>query len=556
LPSPRFERRAPELSLVLLAAVLLCGTVLSSCQSISHEKPAPADTRRAPAASTPGATDSPTPSEREVAIRRQMFAGLVSDIRKFHVFSSVWPEAEWAKDLPALEREVLNAPDRGGLLLALRHVSNSLRDGHLAFTPWGSNAREDVVTLPVTFASAGDTDPPWFVVTRSDRQSGASRGDFLLTYDGVPREKLLERFRFELNAATPAARVNQLSRFLQRRHTLGLAPDGVRIPTTLQHGAHVVRAELELQRPALAPGAEGDAVQSRAACPAPASEYDAAYELVEAGIHVCMYRASGGPFGAYPIIWHGSFLYDRTQRAADRERVQRFLASTPDIAGVVLDLRDNGGGIAADYILPWYGSGAYQGLNEWVHVHPELEDRARLRTALRSESAVGEYLRRASNGDRWWVRPFDCGSEPCRGTQTQPVVGSAPVALLLGPGCRSACDAFATLWTRARFGPTIGSAPAGMYTSLRYPLELKLDDEPLGDFTIALCGLRFDANDRWLEGEVLPVGSSIERSWPFADYGQKLLRAAVAALIPWRAKQGPPSERTPGARHRGGLSQE
>ena len=89
-----------------------------------------------------------------------MFAGLVSDIRKFHVFSSVWPEAEWAKDLPALEREVLNAPDRGGLLLALRHVSNSLRDGHLAFTPWGSNGGEEVVTLPVTFASAGDADPP------------------------------------------------------------------------------------------------------------------------------------------------------------------------------------------------------------------------------------------------------------------------------------------------------------------------------------------------------------------------------------------------------------
>lgn len=351
-------------------------------------------------------------------------------------------------------------------------------------------------------------------------------------------------------------RVNQLSRFLQRRHTIGLAPDGVRVPATLQHGAHVVSAELEFQRPALEPRAEADSVQSRAACPAPASEYDAAYELVEAGTHVCMYRASGGAFRAHPIIRHGSFSYDRKQRAADRERVQRFLASSPNVAGVVLDLRDNGGGISADYILPWYGSGAYQGLEEWVHVHPELQDRARLRTALRSEAAVDEYQRRASNGDRWWVRPFDCGPEPCRSPQTQPVVGTAPVALLLGPGCRSACDAFASLWTRARFGPTIGLAPAAMYTSLRYPLELKLDDEPLGDFTIALCGLRFDASDRWLEGEVLPVGTHIERSWPFADYGDKLLRAAVAALSEWRPKQGSLPERTPRAGHGGGLPHE
>jgi hypothetical protein len=528
VPNPRAGRGATLLCGAVLYGAVLYGAVFSSCQRTSHETPEPTAPRVTPAASTQASAKSEPLTLHEVALRHQMFAGLVSDIRKYHVFSSVWPETEWERELPVLEREVSNAPGRGGLLLALRHVSNSLRDGHLAFSPSSSDETEERVTLPVTFASAGDAEHPWFAASRSDRRSGASLGDFLLSYDGVPREKLLEHFRFELNAGTPAARVDQLGRFLQSRSTLGLAPDGMRVSTTLRHGAHVVSAELEFQRPA--PSLEAEAVQGHAACPAAAHEYDAAYELVEAGIHVCLYRASRGPFAAYPIIRHGSFLYDRAQLAAERDRVQGFLAATPNIAGVVLDLRHNGGGIAADYILPWYASGAYRGLTEWVHLHPELEDRTRLRKALRSDAAVDEYLRRARNGDHWWVRPFDCGPEPCASPQTQRVVGTAPVALLLGPGCRSACDTFAAIWTREGFGPTIGSAPAAMYTSLRYPLELALGDEPLGDFTIALCGLRFDASDPWLEGQALTVGSVVERAWPYAGYGEKVLRAAVQAL--------------------------
>jgi hypothetical protein len=461
-----------------------------------------------------------------------MFERLVSDIRKYHVFSSVWPEAEWAKELPALEREVVNAHDRDRLLLALRHVSNSLRDGHLAFTQAGSDGTEAFATQVVSFANVGDVHRPWYVVTRSDRRSRVSLGDYLLSYDGVPRENLLEHYRFELNAATPAARSTQLSEFLRRRSMLGIPASGLLVPATFRHGAHTIDTTLVFEGPVPNAHATSDTTQSRIPCPAPAREYDAAYELVHTGAHVCTYRASHGPFAAYPIIWHGSFMYESHQLAADRELIREFLASVPGIAGVVLDLRRNGGGIAAEYFLPWYAPRPHQGPLEWVHLHPELDDRARLRRALRSNAAVDEYLRRASNGDRWWVRPFDCGPEPCPTHQASPVVGTASVAILLGPGCRSACDEFAAVWTRERFGPTIGSAPAGMYTSLRYPLQVTLGDAPLGELTIALCGLRFQESDPWLEGQVLPVGTVIEPSWP-SDDGPKLLEAARAALRAW-----------------------
>jgi hypothetical protein len=228
-------------------------------------------------------------------------------------------------------------------------------------------------------------------------------------------------------------------------------------------------------------------------------------------------------------------MYEPDELAADRERVRELLASTPHVAGVVLDLRRNGGGVGADYILPWYAPRAYQGLFEWVRLHPELRDRARLRRTLRSDPAVDEYLRRARNGESWWVRPFDCGPEPCPGAPA-PLVGSAPVALLLGPGCRSACDELAAIWTRERFGPTIGSSPAGMYTSLRYPLPIQLGDTSLGELSIALCGLRFHERDPWIEGQVLPVSTVIEPTAPFAGQGPKLIDAALSAL---RAGQRP-----------------
>jgi hypothetical protein len=201
----------------------------------------------------------------------------------------------------------------------------------------------------------------------------------------------------------------------------------------------------------------------------------------------------------------------------------------------LLDLRDNGGGAAADYVLPWYASRPHRGLKEWVRLNPDLTDRTRLRRALRDDAAVDEYLRRTAGRDEWWVRPFDCGSGGCEDPQRSQLglVTSVPVALLLGPGCKSACDTFAAIWSRERFGPTVGTPPAAMYTSLRYPLAVELDREWLGDFTIALCGLRWDAGERWLEGQPLDMDRLDESNGSMLGNELGLIEAAIAALRAW-----------------------
>jgi hypothetical protein len=426
-----------------------------------------------------------------------------------------------------LWQEVSSATSRVDLWRALRHLSNSLRDGHLRFTPAGTEELRERVRLPFEIVNAGTATHPRLVVSRSERTREVGPGDELLTYDGVPSAKLLEHFEFELNASTPGARVDQLLRFLQSRFAAEQMEQTV-VGLTLQHGARVVAAEARFS-PHSSPSAPTGA---HPACPAPERTFGGSYELVEAGAAVCLYRATREPFAAYPIIRHLSLSSSADARRSDHERVKAFLAETPPVAGALLDLRDNGGGAAADYVLPWYAPRRHRGMKEWVRLNPELTDRTRLRRALRNDAAVEEYLRRAAGGDEWWVRPFDCGPGGCDDPLRLGPVTSAPVALLLGPGCKSACDTFSAIWSRERFGPMLGTPPAAMYTSLRYPLAVELDGEWLGDFTIALCGLRWEDSEPWLEGQPLALDTLIESN---ALLGNELglVEAAIGALRAW-----------------------
>jgi hypothetical protein len=307
--------------------------------------------------------------------------------------------------------------------------------------------------------------------------------------------------------------------------------EGTVVGLTLQHGAHVVSAAASFS----SRSSTSAPARSGAACPAPPRAMGGSYEFVEAGTGVCLYRATQEPFASYPIIRHVSFVSSVDARRSDHQRVEAFLAATPQLAGVLLDLRDNGGGAAADYVLPWYAPRPHRGLKEWVRLNPQLTDRARLRRALRDDAAVDEYLHRSRAREQWWVRSFVCGPGGCEDSQRDRLgpVTSVPVALLLGPGCKSACDSFSAIWSRERFGPMVGTPPAAMYTSLRYPLAVELDGEWLGDFTIALCGLRWEAGEPWLEGRPLAMDAVVESNALMRGNELGVIEAAIAALRAW-----------------------
>ena len=208
------------------AALVSCGLLLPGCKGGSTEtdrRAAPGDASEHEVAS---ARRIVRPSEAEVELRREMFERLVGEIRQSHVFSSAWPEAEWARHLPALWQEVSNATSRVSLWRALRHLSNSLRDGHLRFSPAGTDELRDRVRLPFELVNAGTSTRPRLMVWRSERTREIAPGDELLTYDGVSSAQLLEHFQFELNGSTPGARLDQLLNFLQSRAHMSSSKPG------------------------------------------------------------------------------------------------------------------------------------------------------------------------------------------------------------------------------------------------------------------------------------------------------------------------------------------
>jgi hypothetical protein len=274
-------------------------------------------------------------------------------------------------------------------------------------------------------------------------------------------------------------------------------------------------------------------------CPSRHRDYGVRYELARLSAHLCLSRGVNARTSRYPMVRHTTFFYgsngaiDYASIEEEHELVRVFLAATPHLAGVLLDLRDNNGGHHPDLFLPWYLGGSYPRTVRWVRLHRQLSDRARLTQALWSTWAADEYVRRAVAGENWWVQDFECDSTECPPIPNA-LVTKARIAVLVGPRCVSSCDVV-SVWSRRHAGPSIGE-PAGVVgSSNRYPLDVRLGGESLGQLTIALSGSRATEHDAWLEGNPAPVDEPVEPSWPAAEYEQKMIDTAMRALARARA---------------------
>jgi hypothetical protein len=519
---------------------LLVG-ISGACQ---RGAPVPAGTREFRVQELARVDSTPSPSEQ--LARRAMFEQLVADIRAYHLFPDAWPEERWAAELPALEREVTGAVDRSALLVALSHVAGSLRDGHLAFTPTGGWTNPGIAVLPVSFFQTGSPLQPRFFINRTTPEAGLAAGDELVQYDGFEVATLLEHFALEIDRASPAARAARLAELLQGRKTeTHPGTLGSTVAIRVKRGDAFVDATLVFgpNRP------PPDPTSDPPSCPARQRDFGAEYELARASGQLCLYRGVSARTSRYPIVRHTSFFYgsqasiDYAGIEQDHELVRAFLAATPHLAGVLLDLRDNAGGHHSDLFLPWYLSGSYPRTRRWVRLHPQLSDRARLSHALWSSEAAEEYVRRAGAGETWWVAPFECSASECP-PMSKALVTKVPIAVLVGPSCRSSCDTFVNVWSERHAGPTIGEPAAAMLTSNRYPLDVRLGDESLGQLTVALSGVRATEHDPWLEGNPGPVDELVEQSWPAADYEQKMIDTAIRAI-----ERAPSSARNSRPRH-------
>jgi hypothetical protein len=126
-------------------------------------------------------------------------------------------------------------------------------------------------------------------------------------------------------------------------------------------------------------------------------------------------------------------------------------------------------------------------------------------------------------------RPFSCPAGTCPDLRGDPRerVTRAPLALVVGPGCGSACYLNTQPFAGARTGPVVGQQPAHAYTPYRLSLPLLGPDrEDLGRFSLAVS--RLEVRGAPVEGE--PIALDWEAPHRFATR-RSWVRAAVSRAV-------------------------
>ena len=133
-------------------------------------------------------------------------------------------------------------------------------------------------------------------------------------------------------------------------------------------------------------------------------------------------------------------------------------------------------------------------------------------------------------------RPFFCSDSGCNWNNTyepRHQVARAKVALLVGPHCVSSCDEVAEVFDSYDLGPLVGLQPALGFTTVRYPLEIKLDDGTvLGSLHLAMSEEK-NGLGKPVEGVPRHLAARVPRTPDEAreaTYDETLVRDAMNAL--------------------------
>lgn len=427
----------------------------------------------------------------------------MSAVRAYHVFT---PRIDanlgrtWDAELPILEREFATADSPSALTTAIGHFVNSLHNPHC----WYNAPQRPVALTPgfVLEAEWTGSSAKFFV---SEVLEGASQGkpkvgDELVSVDGVPARELLEQLRFESSANNWRGIAHDVAEWLSSPRTWtstkeeGGTSDWVFAPRDGGNPypvrtTYVRRTRSEGRRSEHAIAYDGDDCLGR-----PPRRYGP-YELRSRGVNVCLYTSRDPRFRDFPIVRQVSFDYGSTSLVrADYHALKEALGALPRARGVILDLRDNGGGNNPNWFMDWWAAGPYVDRMVRLRLVDDLAGEGKLERVNALGEHAATYLRalaaRAPGQSFTRDEPFFCRTAACDDDNRyvpKHRVTEAPVALLVGPGCVSSCDSLAQLFDENDFGPLIGEPTAVGYTAFRYRHDIRTErGEDLGFATLAL----------------------------------------------------------------------
>jgi Peptidase family S41 len=565
---------------------LLCLPALVRCGAAPAPAPAPPQaavacpSAVAAATATAGVALPPLPDASE---RAALFAELVGAVRRYHLFSEATRKnlgRRWEEDLPALERAFAEAETEPLLRDVLSRFAASLHDGHCAYdAEKGAEWRRLRSGLDVEVEWIGGA-PRFYVESAPATMAQVRPGDLVVSLNGVPAERFLDEHRLRSNGNNRRRIAADVAAWMGERTTLQSSTregdvdqlvvrhrEGGEVAVAVPWKQDVRRAPTD-EDPTRAPFEEIDYARARCAPDLRDVDYGGGYRLTAHGKLFCFYTSERAPFDAHPIVRQFSFRYSGV---LERKRVTPgyYLPSTAfeveaeyhtlrglvraqrRVAGLILDLRDNRGGNDQAWFLDWYAPGPYVDnfvrvprLAEWADAQfkervVNLPDEWETWYPRAEKTATGPFLR----------RPFSCQSPTCEGdNRVVPAhhVVDAPVALLVGPRCASACAALVQVFDEYDYGPLIGEPTSASYTMVRleHPVRTR-SGRDLGTLGLALSHDESGKTGADLEGVEVHVDYPVERTFEArarwdADLVQAALRAFREVKFPKRvAALGP-----------------
>ncbi len=491
----------------------------------------------------------PSPSgDLDAAERLTLVRELVDRVHALHVFSQHTKDnlgLDWDRDdLPALRDEFARADSRDKLSVALWHFGNSLHDMHCNYrAPSRAQVTRMRIKLGVEEKGAAFE---YYVAEIWDKSIvGLEPGDIIESADGVAAADLARVHRNEGSFNNWPQLAIAAGRFLtRRRNAESLTRDGdvskwvVRSRKTGDKKTVELtwkeRVDDDLPDDSWVDYADEDCGDADPA------KYDG-YKLSGHGAHFCMYVADKPPRSFYPIVRQVSFRYfaDGAQEfLADHDSLTLRLSLQKQAKGVILDMRENGGGNDPNSFVDWWAPARpYTDTFTVMRKTQLVGDREALeKFVVNTPKAVKDFYMKCVKepGDEPFCakRPFECKPDTCDWNNefvASHQVTKLPVALLIGPNCGSSCDAFVYTWKKNAFGPLIGMPSMAGFTTNRYraPIPGRL---PLGTIDLAFS-YDVSADGDMVEGHLIPPDVRIPPTWDnYAKYDSLLADAAIKAL--------------------------